>query len=628
LGTQDWRVARALALQLDAALERCLAMTPPLTPDAFGLTPAGFARLLRDMALAEGDRRRAARSPDVRGIRPAWRGASLPADLAEALEDEADAVETRLAPGEFEASGGVELPPGLADRLMAAVAGIERGRPQRSALAESEGRHLAARGRARMLERALRRNDLARDWTERVVATSGPVASLDPAGTARLALRVLAEVAREEAKRELGEYDDGLRATLASAGSAPAQADGQPAPAALPTAAAVPPPTPVSGSAPVPPSAPHASTLVDEFLATRQAQRGVSHHTIAQDRVTIERFVEIVGDRPVDTYRRADVARFNATMRQLPSNYGKSPKDKGMTVAQLIARADGQASSRLTDKTLKRHTSTLSQWFLFLVDKGLFTMAARAELVSEHHFKLGNPREDRDAWTSDELARLFASPVWTGSHPTIRSRPGSEIFRDAKFWLPLLCAFQGNRLEEFADLRRHEVRCEAGTWCVDITDEHRRLKTNSSTRTVPLHPVIVRLGFLEYVAVVAPGRDDPLFPDLEPQGKDGRRGPRVTRWFASYRNRIGLYREDVAMHAFRHEANTRLRNVAATVQDIRHIDYVFGHSPGGGEGAMRYDKGPGLAAAAATLAKLTYPEIRLEHLFQRAEGDVQAPKDW
>jgi site-specific recombinase XerD len=582
------------------------------------------------MALAEGERRRAARPLDVRGIRPAWRGTSLPADLAEALEDEADAVETRLAPGEFEASGGVELPPGLADRLMEAVAGIERGQPQRSALAESERRHLAARGRAKLLERGLRRNDLdlARDWAERVVTIAGPVASLDAAGTARLALRVLAEVAREEAKREVGEYDDGLQAALVSAGSAPAEADGQHGPAALPTGAAVPAPTPRSVPAPVPPSAPLASTLVDEFLGTRQAQRGVSHHTIAQDRVTIERFIQIAGDRPVDTYRRADIARFNATMRQLPSNYGKSPKDKGMTVAQLIARADEQGASRLTDKTLKRHTSTLSQWFLFLVDKGLFTMAARAELVSEHHFKLGNPREDRDAWTSDELARLFASPVWTGSHPTIRSRPGSEVFRDAKFWLPLLCAFQGGRLEEFADLRRHEIRCEGGTWCIEITDEHRRLKTNSSSRTVPLHPIILRLGFLDYVAAAVPGRDDPLFPDLEPQGKDGRRGPRVTRWFTNYRNRIGLYREDVAMHAFRHVANTRLRNVSTTVQEVRHIDYLFGHSPGGSEGAMRYDKGPGLAEAAATLAKLAYPEIRLEHLFQRAEGDIRAPKGW
>jgi integrase len=319
---------------------------------------------------------------------------------------------------------------------------------------------------------------------------------------------------------------------------------------------------------------------------------------------------------------------FNVTMRQLPSNYGKSRRDKGMTVAQLIDRAEQQGATRLTDKTLKRHTSTLSQWFLFLVNQGLFTMSSRTELKSEHHFKVGNPREDRDAWTPEELTRLFASPVWTGSHPTTRSRPGPEIIRDAKFWLPLLGLFQGGRFKEFADLRRHEVRCDAGTWCVKITEEHRWLKTNNATRTVPLHPLIIRLGFLEYVASVAPGRDDPLFPDLEPQGKDRRRGPRITRWFGNYRDQIGLYREDVAMHAFRHVANTRLRDVASTILEVRHIDYMFGHSPDGGEGATRYDKGPGLAAAQATLAKLTYPEIRIEHLFQRTLDDVRAPINW
>ena len=43
---------------------------------------------------------------------------------------------------------------------------------------------------------------------------------------------------------------------------------------------------------------------------------------------------------------------------------------------------------------------------------------------------------------------------------------------------------------------------------------------------------------------------------------------------------------------------------------------------------MRYDKGPELAAAAATLAKLTYPEIKLDHLFLRQEGDIRKPKNW
>jgi integrase len=121
---------------------------------------------------------------------------------------------------------------------------------------------------------------------------------------------------------------------------------------------------------------------------------------------------------------------------------------------------------------------------------------------------------------------------------------------------------------------------------------------------IPPHSEIIRLGFLDYAARIAPLPNDPLFPDLKPQGKDRKRGPRMTRWFVNYRRDVGVYREAVGMHAFRHTANTRLRDLITDYQQKRHVSYLFGHSQGGGEGRERYDKGPGLKAAAATLALL------------------------
>ncbi|MBL6081168.1 hypothetical protein JMJ56_24515 [Belnapia sp. T18] len=52
-----------------------------------------------------------------------WQGASLPYDVAATIEDE---VEAQLAPGELEASGGIEILGGLAEQLLAAVTGIKR----------------------------------------------------------------------------------------------------------------------------------------------------------------------------------------------------------------------------------------------------------------------------------------------------------------------------------------------------------------------------------------------------------------------------------------------------------------------------------------------------------------------
>ena len=146
----------------------------------------------------------------------------------------------------------------------------------------------------------------------------------------------------------------------------------------------------------------------------------------------------------------------------------------------------------------------------------------------------------------------------------------------------------------------------------------RRLKNANAQRSVPIHPEVIRLGFLDYIAKTAHTANDPLFPDLAPQGKDRRRGASITRWFVSYRRAVGVYRQGVGMHAFRHTVNTRLRDAATDYQHERHIAYLLGHSQGGGEGRERYDKGPGLKAAAETLALLRYPEVDLSHLYAEA----------
>jgi len=113
-------------------------------------------------------------------------------------------------------------------------------------------------------------------------------------------------------------------------------------------------------------------------------------------------------------------------------------------------------------------------------------------------------------------------------------------------------------------------------------------------------------------------------PDLEPQGTDRKRGRRITRWFGYYRKAIGLYRPGVGMHAFPHTAITRLNDSIDGFQQQRHRDCLLGHSGGGSEGDMRYDKGPGLAAVAETLGLLQFPEVDLSALHQGASSEEAA----
>jgi integrase len=369
------------------------------------------------------------------------------------------------------------------------------------------------------------------------------------------------------------------------------------------------------------PSAPLASILIEPFFLQRGERDRVSHHDISQERSTLRRFLEVCGDRPLDRFTRGDVTAFLDTLRRLPTTYGKSPKDRERPLSDIIAEADAKGSDRVTEKTVKRHLSALSVFFHYAKDRGHLTNAARAELTEDHRF--GKPtkgaKDQRDAWTSEELTALFSSPAWTGcASKHFRSQPGPHVFRDSKYWLPLLALYHGARLEELADLYGRDVREIDGTWTLHIVETlekpeggSRRLKTGNAERLIPLHPELIRLGFLAYAQETAPCGGDPLFPDLEPQGADRKRGPRITRWFGHYRRQIGVYRPGVAHHAFRHTAITRLTDAITDYQQQRHRNYLMGHSAGGGEGSVRYDKGPGLKALAETLGLLRFPEVRL-----------------
>jgi hypothetical protein len=177
------------------------------------------------------------------------------------------------------------------------------------------------------------------------------------------------------------------------------------------------------------PLKPLAPALVAPFFARREERDRATHQVMGQERGTLRRFMKVCGDRPVDTYHRGDVTGFLDTLRRLPATYGKSPKDKDRPLQDLIAEADAKGTDRLTDKTVKRHLSALSQFFQFALDSGHLSNAQRGELVDKHRFRQQRgARDQRDAWAPEELAALFRSSVWTGCHGKARrSEPGPHI---------------------------------------------------------------------------------------------------------------------------------------------------------------------------------------------------------
>lgn len=132
-------------------------------------------------------------------------------------------------------------------------------------------------------------------------------------------------------------------------------------------------------------------------------------------------------------------------------------------------------------------------------------------------------------------------------------------------WLPWLLAFSGARLSEVADMRRRDVRQDSGVWVLDFVPLPRRAgKNDIFQRMVPLHPLVIAEGFLDYLDALPTEPNGPLFPDLT-AAKDGSRTIAATsahgRWV---RDVAGITGADKApAHSWRHRMEDALRKVRA-----------------------------------------------------------------
>jgi integrase len=323
------------------------------------------------------------------------------------------------------------------------------------------------------------------------------------------------------------------------------------------------------------------SEVAEAFRSDQLAIKRWDHQTAAQARATYRLFVEICGDRALRGYGRADADEFRKKIQRLPWDYSKAVRYRDKSVDEILGVAKAQARTRevqaITQRTVKRHFSVLS---------GLWASALSAGSVDQNIFSgfrfaaTKKASEQRDMWSLSELQKLFASPIYLGSKSEVRRTvPGDLVLKDERYWLPLIALLSGMRQEEIAQLQVEDIKEAEGIAFFDVNDRPpRMLKNANAARQVPLHKLLIRLGFLDFVAACRKAKHDRLFSNLRPGGADSRLGHSFSKWFTRYRRDIGVYRKGLDFHSFRHTAST-LMHQAGVERAI--LDHVTGHSTPG-----------------------------------------------
>lgn len=124
--------------------------------------------------------------------------------------------------------------------------------------------------------------------------------------------------------------------------------------------------------------------------------------------------------------------------------------------------------------------------------------------------------------------------------------------------------YQGARLEELAQLRCGDVKVEPGTG-IHYLDIHgrdgRKVKTATSERRVPLHPQMIRLGFLQYVESQREAGAVMLFSELK-QDTHGAWSGAWSKWFGRHLRAIaGITDRRLTFHSLRHTWASAAREV-------------------------------------------------------------------
>lgn len=330
--------------------------------------------------------------------------------------------------------------------------------------------------------------------------------------------------------------------------------------------------------------------LVDRFFLARPS---IGESAQVSHRQAFKEFADLIGERAVKAVGKGDVARY---------------------VEWLEERTDGRRGrARLSRETIVKKLQHLRGFFDWAVEKA-YAHANPATGVRPRSKTREEKENDetRRALTVAELDYIFSSPLFLGCKSLRhRSKPGSILARDEKFWFFLVMLFTGGRVKELAQAPSALLDL-GGVRCLDLRTAG--TKARASARVVPIGADLANLGFVAWADAKARAGETLLFAG-------GAASANWSKWTNRYFDDLGITDDLVTTYSLRHNFRQMLR--AAALGDEL-MDKVFGHKHGQdskNETGKRYGRALSPQEARLVVDRVRSP-ISVAHLQQRASARI------
>jgi integrase len=327
------------------------------------------------------------------------------------------------------------------------------------------------------------------------------------------------------------------------------------------------------------------------------------------------------GERLAADVTRDDIRSYLDLLKALPPNATKRAGYRGLSPIEAAERARKEGVKGLHDNTANKYMQFVTALFGYAVREGLIerSPASALKIKAAPHQQARRKR----TFTSEELKVIFSAPLYTGciNDEAGYAMPGPRRPKRGRFWVPLIALWTGMRLAECCQLEASDIIQVEGIWVIDVGGS-RRIKTKAAKRDMPIHPELMKIGFLNHVAGVKNAGGGRLFPELESSAAEGRGNP-FQKWFPRFLKSVGiLVREDAdavtaggrkaKFHSFRHGFRDAMRRARIS----RELVNVLGGWSGGSGESENYGDGLTIQDLNEAIASLSFPGLNLSHLYE------------
>ncbi len=380
--------------------------------------------------------------------------------------------------------------------------------------------------------------------------------------------------------------------------------------------------TPAFTSGPV---APHGSGgTLRSAIEGWQKERARPPGTVHEYKRAIEMFIHLHGDLPVAEIKKSHARSFREALQLVPNVRRGSLRTASLPELAEWGRTHPEAP-KVSAGTVNKQLGAVQAIAGWAHHNGVIP----DDVPWSDPFQKMRVEEEqsgRGPFTIQELQAIFDAPLFTQQESPTGAKGAAGV------WLPLLALFNGARQGELAGLRASNIRQEADTPLLFIVADRKagkRVKTKVSERVIPVHPHLVRLGFLEHVEERRQqGGDAWLFPSVAPD--QDRALSAWSKWWGRYlRTTVGIKDTDRVFHSFRHGVKDALRRGRV---DVEAREALLGHSGSTsavsrGYGASEMLERWGVEVLREAISKIEYVGLDLSKVKTGHEAKARASRN-